>query len=385
MCLSPLEIAAGAPLPLNAEQNARPAATDPLRALREAIAPALGHPPCLVSFSGGVDSSVVLAVAADVARREGLPAPVPITWRFTDAPRAEESDWQERVIAQLGLGDWVRLMATDELDLTGPVAMATLLRHGLAWPPNAFLHMPLIERAAGGSLLTGIGGDQLTVLWHPRWRALADARARRRSPVARDALRLAAACVPRGARELRERRAHDVLPPWLAAGAARDLLRALAASRAECPPRWDDYLAWMAGRRDVVMQRDSVLRLGRDCDVHVCSPLLDAGFLAALGRCGGRDGLGGRSSALRRVLGDLWPSALDPRRTKATFDEVFWRASSRTLAKESDGAVADPALVDRAVLRQEWRAAMPDTRTALLVQQLALARAHGGAGGGDTG
>ena len=41
-------------------------------ALEAAVLPALQRPPCLVSFSGGRDSSAVLAVAADVARRHGL-------------------------------------------------------------------------------------------------------------------------------------------------------------------------------------------------------------------------------------------------------------------------------------------------------------------------
>ena len=40
--------------------------TTPLSALEEAILPALEREPCLVSFSGGRDSSAVLAVATRV-------------------------------------------------------------------------------------------------------------------------------------------------------------------------------------------------------------------------------------------------------------------------------------------------------------------------------
>src|SRR5215212_1324990 len=54
----------------------------PLEALEEAVLPALTQPPCLVSFSGGRDSSSVLAAATRAARREGLPAPVPVTLRI---------------------------------------------------------------------------------------------------------------------------------------------------------------------------------------------------------------------------------------------------------------------------------------------------------------
>ena len=58
----------------------------PLAALEEAILPALRRPPCLVSFSGGRDSSCVLAAATRAARREGLQPPVPVTLRVSNAP-----------------------------------------------------------------------------------------------------------------------------------------------------------------------------------------------------------------------------------------------------------------------------------------------------------
>ncbi|WP_416904082.1 asparagine synthase-related protein [Micromonospora echinospora] len=137
-----------------------PRPASPLAALEEAVLPALRRPPCLVSFSGGLDSSLVLAVAVRVARRAGLPEPVPATWRFTGAPRADESDWQDRVVAALGCPSWQVLRADDDLDLTGPVARRMLLRHGLLHPANAHLHLPVVELASGGSVLTGAGGDQ---------------------------------------------------------------------------------------------------------------------------------------------------------------------------------------------------------------------------------
>jgi asparagine synthase (glutamine-hydrolysing) len=64
---------------------------DPVTELERVVVPALRRPPCLVSFSGGHDSSLVLAAAARAARRERLPAPIPVTWRVRDAPAAEES------------------------------------------------------------------------------------------------------------------------------------------------------------------------------------------------------------------------------------------------------------------------------------------------------
>ena len=76
--LSPLEVASGLVFGLLPAAEAAPAAgppEDPLEALEAAVRPALERSPCVVSFSGGRDSSAVLAVATQVARREGLPLP----------------------------------------------------------------------------------------------------------------------------------------------------------------------------------------------------------------------------------------------------------------------------------------------------------------------
>jgi asparagine synthase (glutamine-hydrolysing) len=113
-----------------------PPAPSPQAALEQSILPALARPPCGVSFSGGRDSSAVLALAAGLARREGLPLPIPVTNRFHHAPRADETAWQERVIEHVRPADWVKLDFTDELDVVGPFATGALRNHGLLWPCN---------------------------------------------------------------------------------------------------------------------------------------------------------------------------------------------------------------------------------------------------------
>src|SRR2546421_508967 len=130
--LNPFEIATGLVFGNEASPRRRAAhGTDPLEALGEAIRPALLRPPCLVTFSGGRDSSSVLAVATHLARREGLPLPIPATNIFPEVGSSDESVWQEQVIRALELDDWIRLEHIDELDCVGPVAARILKRHGV--------------------------------------------------------------------------------------------------------------------------------------------------------------------------------------------------------------------------------------------------------------
>ena len=183
---SPAELASGLVFGTTGPGPAVPSdvPADPLVALESAMLPALLRGPCVVSFSGGRDSSAVLAAATALARREGLPLPVPATNVFRSARWAGESEWQERVVAHLGLDDSVRLELRDELDCVGPIARSIAERHGLLWPFNVHFHWPLLDVARGGSLLTGIGGDEL--LGTSRWARAAAVLSRSVRPVPRD-------------------------------------------------------------------------------------------------------------------------------------------------------------------------------------------------------
>ena len=107
--LTALDVASGIPV------GAAPPAPTPVEprgvrsALEASIRPALQRPPCFVAFSGGRDSSTVLAVADRLATREGLPRPVALTARFPEAPAADESEWQELTTSWLGIEAWERL------------------------------------------------------------------------------------------------------------------------------------------------------------------------------------------------------------------------------------------------------------------------------------
>ena len=133
----------------------------PRAALELVVRRALQRPPCGVAFSGGRDSSLVLAVATHVARRDGLPDPVPITRIFPGIAEADEQEFQEAVVRHLGLHDWHRVVFEDELDVVGPIAARHLLAHGVVWPPNIATDVPLVDAVPGGSVLDGEGGDDV--------------------------------------------------------------------------------------------------------------------------------------------------------------------------------------------------------------------------------
>ncbi len=164
MRMTPLEVAAGWVPGIEEGQpntGGDQAPLEPLEALESILLDALQYSPCLVEFSGGRDSSAILAVADKVARREGLPLPVPLTRIFPEAPDAGEGDWPDLVIRHLGLKDWIRLEIRDELDLLGPTAIDGLRRNGLLWPVTVHTKALTFEHARGGALVTGEGGDEV--------------------------------------------------------------------------------------------------------------------------------------------------------------------------------------------------------------------------------
>ena len=149
----PLEILAGTLLgndPGVAPLGVHPRHIPPRQALEAAMLPALQRPPCLVSFSGGRDSSIILAVATGLARRLGLPLPVPVTLRFPRHADTREDEWQDLVMGHLGLEDWVRLPFGDELEGIGPVAAGTLGRLGVLTPSTGTCTARCSSRRRGG-------------------------------------------------------------------------------------------------------------------------------------------------------------------------------------------------------------------------------------------
>jgi hypothetical protein len=362
----PIEVLFGNPYGLSSTvEPLESGATGARQALEDSVLEGLRRPPCIVSFSGGRDSSLVLAVATHVARREGLPLPVPVTLWFHDDPDADESRWQEQLIRHLGLPDWERLERAD-LGFLGPVARAGLREHGLLWPANAFFHAPIIEVARGGTVLTGIDGDGLFAGW--RWGQDALAARGFLRTVRRDVLERSARHLPdRLLRHLAPRLAWR--PRWVEATAWPELAMAQLRRTPPVPRRWDAWVrSWWRGRA-LAATRTSYRLLGEAGGARVVHPLLDPTFVAAVAGDGGHRGLGSRRSAMVRLGGDLLPDAVVTRTTKAFFDAVFWDQPTREWLTRWDGTGVDRAVVDADRLRDEWRRPRPHFGSALLAQQ----------------
>ena len=375
--LSPLETAVGwvfgesEPIPERTDD-----ARSPRQVLEEVILASLRRGPCGVSFSGGRDSSLVLAVAVHVARREGLPEPIPHTLRYPVAPDTEESDWQELVVRHLGIEQWERATIHDELDLVGPYATGMLLRHGPVWPAMAYTEIPALEAFGGGSLLSGEGGDE--VLGHSahRIQPLA-ALARSPMPVRRwryqPALRAAAPSRVRAwwaARNLEE-------SPWLKPAAVEYFRDWTAKDVAHEPLSWADSVRRIAGEPSGTVGEGTRLVVSADYDVVSTSPLLHPEFVDALARWGGWLGPGNRAETIRGIAGDLLPDAIIDRTSKAEFSRGFVTRYTAEFAQSWDGGGLDEQFVEPELVRRELLQDHPSAGVAQLLQAAWLANHSG--------
>jgi hypothetical protein len=379
--LTPLEIASGLVLERPGALPELPRlepGTTPRAALEAAILPALRRAPCLVSFSGGRDSSAVLATAASMARREGLSAPIPITHRFPGASGADESAWQDMVVRHLGLDDWLRVELSWELEAVGPVATSVIERHGLLWPCNSHFHDPIFEAASGGAVLTGIGGDEafMGCSWD---RAIAVLQGRVR-PVPRDILRVGFAVAPAAVKRLFIRRWLPELLPWLQPTARREVEAWIAADAAGEPLRHARRLRRLLGSPALGAGLQGLRALAADRNALVAHPLHDPGFLASVAAQPTGQRYRSRTESLEALVGDLLPPAVLRRSTKSQFSEVLWGPASRELAASWEGDGLDPELVDFERLRQAWTAPEPDTQTITMLQSVWWTRARAAAG-----
>jgi hypothetical protein len=329
----------------------------------------------VVDFSGGRDSSLVLAVATHVARREGLQLPIPRTNRFPLDPGSNEDEWQELVVRHLRLDHWEISKVTGELDIVGERAQACLLRYGLLVPEPLYVNTASLELAQGGSYLTGEGGDEVL---GPRRAHFARAAIRAPKGVVRSRAIGAVArnLAPRPARFFILWRDYSKaqISPWLRPGPARRFNLELARSQAREPLSWRAFLRWHLRRRVPRAIAHNLALIAADYDVLHLQPLLERAFVASLARCGGVYGFWTRTDVMTFLAEDLLPPSLLARKTKPAYNTAYFTDVARHFAESWDGTGLDEALVDPEKLRLAWLDPWPNGSSFALLQAIWLAK-----------
>jgi hypothetical protein len=305
-----------------------------------------------------------------VAREEGLPLPVPITYRFPAAPEVDESHWQEMVVRHIGVDDWIRLDLADELDYLGPVAQRALKSDGPIWPANGHMLVPALDHAGGGTLVTGMDGDGL---FNWRW-APAVNMIMRRSPMSREGFKNCLYYVTPTmlARVVDGRRTLHRLS-WMHPSSRREVLDRWSDQRAREPRRWDKRIHFYHRMRyaSVIRWRGDLLAEQRKA--RVLHLFMDPAFLSSLANADGPTGFRDRTTSLKKLFSDLVPAALLERQDKPVF-HVYWGRYSRRFADEWRGEGVDPDIVDLDLVWKEWHSEYPSFMTALLLQSAWLSR-----------
>jgi asparagine synthase (glutamine-hydrolysing) len=337
----------------------------PLDVLFDEARRTLGRGRCVVAFSGGRDSSALLAAFLHVARRDGFEEPTAITARWPGDAAAEESEWQDHVARELKLKHWEIITPGTDFDLLGPLATGLLRAHGLLWPAPAAVFLPMIDAAGDGVLVTGDGGDEVFGNWGMGriWSAVRQGRLR-------SAVRpVLGAAMPDWLRRRRALSGAEPYQSWLSPEAWTALREALAAEAvAAAPLWWPDYLREVGSERGLRLAERAYATICASRGGSLATPLRSPAFLSALARCGGRLGLGDRTSVMRALFSPLLDDTVLSRVSKATFAGVHWGPASRQFAEDWDGTGVPARWVDADALRAAWCAPTPVYGAALPLQ-----------------
>ena len=323
-----------------------------------------------VCFSGGRDSSAVLALAVDVARRRGVALPIPVTLRFSQHPESNESEWQHMVIDHLGLDEWMVIERADA-DLLDPAITAMLSERGLFYPSQIGSYLPIVTAAAGGVLLTGEGGDESFGGWqfraalHPiEWGPRSAAKA---------AAVIALTHGPSSLKRWYRQRGYQ--SPWLTEAGRAAAEAALDEPSEIEPMAWRRYLAWAFARRSWHLAQHTFELVGNASECHIAHPLAEPSLLASLASRWSRRGPGDRTDVMAAVVGDLLPSRIVERDDKAILASVFVGERATSFIDQWDGLGLDTEWVDADALRDVWRRRYPYVGSFNLLHQAWLAKA----------
>lgn len=373
--MTAFEIAIGAVTgvePDNGPVDSGRAPLSPVAALEAAVLDAVKRSPCVVTFSGGRDSSLTLAMAAHTAKKEGLPAPIAVTNRFPDLAETLEDEWQERVIRHLQIADWIKIPLGDEMDALSPLATTFLSEHGVVWPPMLWNEWRVARLARGGSLVGGDGGDE--VFGARRVTPIAyllDQRDMNPLMIRRSMSALTVGPVRR--RVLRHRYRTRMSFSWLKPPAVEEATVRLTEQYLSEPLRWSESIRWERCLRSQAVATRNFARLASAAGATRFAPLLNDAFLSALGQARSRLGYATRTAALRAHFADLLPDGVLARRSKASFNGAWYAAYTRAFMKRWDGGGLDENLVDIKALRDELSNPRPSAMVSALLQSAWIA------------
>lgn len=375
--LTDREIAYGFPLgmsesliPKNRPLRRRGSSSNPIDVLDEILLEALRKTPCVVTFSGGRDSSLLLARAAMVAKKHGLPAPVALTHRYpAEDVDAQETEWQNRVVDHLRVLDlpleWVINDVTTEFDILGKPLTDLLAANGRPFfPPASGSSLFDYNFAAGGSLVTGEFGDELFA--NSRSYRFRRSLSELRTP-SRNSIR---SIVRPLLRSMRSVDAEEIAIltgiTWLTEDARRELLASFKEAS-------DDDFGWKSEvRRKLdtralsvsIMTRDRIAGLFGSTPVD---PFLDPRFIESWCSYIGYFGVS-RNQSMRILSDGLLPDSVIEREGKAFFNRSRFGEDTKNFTTNWDGAGLDLPEVDVGLLREAWKQNLVTLQSAILLQ-----------------
>jgi asparagine synthase (glutamine-hydrolysing) len=229
----------------------------------------------------------------------------------------------------------------------------------------------MMDRARGGVLLTGEGGDE--VFGRKRITPLTKVlKSRGRAPLGVYA-DLARAFAPRALRRraaLRDRYRR----PWLRPAADELLARRDAEDAAAFALHAGRNTWQFATRRAARIGYETMRVLGSEMDVEYVQAFAEPAVVTAVAAAGGLWGWTGRTASMRGLFGDLLPREVLERRTKALFANAVFTGYTREFARTWTGEGVDTDLVDPGALRETWLSEVPHAASMALLQQAWLAQ-----------